>query len=158
MIEETATVTASEGGFAQVETQRETACGGCSAKSACGTSALAKLFANRRASVRVLNPIGARPGEEVIVGLDESALTRVSFVFYIIPLLSLFLFAAGGEWLSGYLGFAATELYSIFGGLLGLSLGLAYLRVYAARPGSRRHHQAVILRYADRFATRFPAD
>ena len=123
MIEETATVTASEGGFAQVETQRETACGGCSAKSACGTSALAKLFANRRASVRVLNPIGARPGEQVIVGLDESALTRVSFVFYIIPLLSLFLFAAGGEWLSGYLGFAATELSAIFGGLLGLSLG-----------------------------------
>ena len=94
----------------------------------------------------------------LLVDLGKWALARASFQTCTLPMLSLFLFAAGGEWLSGYLGFAATELYSIFGGLLGLSLGLAYLRVYAARPGSRRHHQAVILRYADRFATRFPAD
>ena len=158
MIEETATVTASEGEFAQVETQRETACGACSAKSACGTSVLAKLFSGRRASLRVLNPIGARPGERVIVGMDESALTRASFVFYIIPLLSLMLFAALGKWLAEQWAFAATEPLSILGGLFGLFLGLAWLKLYAAKISHLRKHQAVILRHADRFATHFPAD
>ena len=158
MIEETATVTASEGDFAQVETQRETACGACNAKSACGTSVMAKLLGDRRASVRVLNPIGARPGERVIVGLDESVMTRVSFVFYILPLLSLFVFAVLADWLASQWGFASTEPFAILGGLLGLSIGLACLRIFSARISHDGRNQAVILRYADRFAPRVSVD
>lgn len=158
MIEETATVTTSEGEFAQVETQRETACGACSAKSACGTSAVAKLLGDRRASVRVLNPIGARPGERVIVGLDESAMTRASFVFYILPLLSLFLFAALAAWLAEQWGLSSTEPLSILGGLFGLLVGLAWIRFYSARISRQGKNQAVILRHADQFTAHFPAD
>ena len=148
MIEETAVVTASEGEFAQVETQRTTACGGCAASSACGTSVLAKLWGNRRASVRVLNPIGASPGEQVVIGLEESALSRASFAFYMVPLLSLILFAILGQWLAGWFNISAAEPVSVLSGLLGLMVGLLWLRFYAARISHDRRHQAVILRRA----------
>lgn len=149
MIEETATVTASAGEYAQVETQRQTACGACQVKSACGTSLLAKALGARRTSVRVLNKIGARPGDRVIVGIDESMLTRVSFIFYISPLLGLILGAAAGDWLAGQRGLAATEPFSIAGGLVGLVMGLVWLRRYTAGSARNGQPQAVILRLAD---------
>ncbi len=146
MIEERVTVTASDGTFAQVSTQRVSSCGSCAARGACGTSALARLLGSRRTSVRVLNPIGARPGDEVVIGLQESVLTRTSFAFYMIPLLSLILFAILGKWLAGELQFDSTEPGAILGGLFGLAAGMVWLRGYAGRISRDRQHQAVILR------------
>jgi len=146
VIEERAQVTAIDGGFAQVETQRTSACGKCSAQSACGTSALSKLLGSKRTSVRVLNPIDARPGDQVIIGLEESALTRSSFAFYIVPLLSLIGFAITGQRLFEYFDFNNTEPAAIFGGLLGLLAGLAWVRQYASKIQHDTRHQAVILR------------
>jgi sigma-E factor negative regulatory protein RseC len=146
MIEERVTVTASDGEFAQVSTQRVSTCGACGARGACGTSALAKVLGSRRTSVRVLNPIGARPGDEVIIGLQESALTRASFAFYMVPLLSLILFAILGKWLAGALQFGPTESGAILGGLFGLAAGMVWLRGYAGRISQDHRHQAVILR------------
>jgi len=148
MIEESAIVTATNGEFARVETQRATSCGSCEAKSSCGTSALAKVFGNRRTVVEVLNPIGAVSGERVIVGLDESALTRASFFFYIVPLLLLLTGGMLGQWLAETLSFQSTEPLSILGGLLGLLIGVVWLRWFAFRPSRSSAYQAVILRRA----------
>lgn len=149
MIEETAIVTATEGEFARVETQRRSSCGSCEAKSTCGTSALARVFGNRRNVVEVLNPIGAEAGDRVVVGLDESAFTRVSFLFYILPLLALFAGAVLGQWLAVQFGHVSTEPLSIICGLLGLSSSLYWLR-RIAHNGNRNNgrYQAVILRRA----------
>ncbi|WP_428610662.1 SoxR reducing system RseC family protein [Sedimenticola sp.] len=148
MIEESAIVTATHGEFAQVETQRATSCGSCGAKSACGTSALAKVLGNRRNLVEVLNPIGAKAGERVIVGLDESALTRASFFFYIVPLFSLLLSSMLGKWVAIKIGFVSTEPLSIISGLLGLLIGLVWLRSFAFKTKRNSAYQAVILRRA----------
>ncbi|WP_260293913.1 SoxR reducing system RseC family protein [Sedimenticola hydrogenitrophicus] len=148
MIEERAIVTATHGQFAQVETQRATSCGSCEAKGACGTSVLAKVFGNRRTVVEVLNPIGATPGERVIVGLDESALTRASFFFYIVPLLALLGGGVLGQWFAEQIGFVSTEPLSIISGLLGLLIGLVWLRRFAFRTRGSSAYQAVILRRA----------
>lgn len=155
MIEETATVTANEGEYAQVETQRQSACGACRANAACGTSLLAKALGARRTSVRVLNTIGARPGDRVIVGIDESLLTRISFVFYILPLFGLIFGAAAGDWLASQRGLVVTEPFSIAGGLVGLLLGFVWLRRYTAGSGLSGQPQAVILRLADTVAAGF---
>mgnify|MGYP002713087463 CR=1 FL=1 len=149
MIEESGIVTTTDGTYARVETRRASSCGSCGAKESCGTSALAKVFGNRSNVVEVLNPIGARTGERVVVGLDENAFTRVSFLFYILPLLALFAGAVFGEWLAVQLAIDATEPLSIICGLLGLSAGLYWLRRFAN--GNRRNpaYQAVILRRED---------
>ncbi len=148
MIEESAIVKATHGEFAQVETQRQTSCGSCEAKSSCGTSVLAKVFGNRRNIVEVLNPIGAVPGDRVVVGLDESVLTRVSFLFYIFPLVALFMGALFGQWLAELLKYQSTEPLSIICGLLGLAGGLYGLKRFVRRNQHNSSFQAVILRRA----------
>ncbi len=148
MIEERAIVKEIHGEFARVETQRATSCGSCEAKNACGTSALAKVFGNRRTVVDVLNPINAVAGEWVVVGLDESVLTRTSFFFYIIPLFSLFTGAVLGQWMAEQIGLLSTEPLSIISGLLGLLIGLAWLRRFASTTSRSSAYQATILRRA----------
>lgn len=151
MIEETALVTAVDGEYAHVESRRDTACGHCQAGSACATSLLSRFFGYRKVSVKALNPIAARPGDEVIVGLEESALTRTSVRFYLLPVILLIGFAGCAQWLAEKLSFVATEPASVLGGLLGLSAGLAWARLHAVRSISDSRYRAVILRPADPF-------
>ncbi len=158
MIEETATVTRCDGEFAEVETERKSSCGGCNASGVCGTAALSKVFGNRRTVVRVFNPIGALPGDHVIVGLPESVLVRVSFVFYVIPILGLIAGAIIGQSVALKLGSSAVELISIISGLLGLTIGLYLVRRFAARTATDEQYRAVILRQAGKVKIDFRAE
>ncbi len=155
MIEEQALVTRCDGTFADVETQRNSSCGNCSAKSACGTAALSKVLGSRRSTVRVLNPIDARPGDQVVIGLEETALTRNSFMFYMLPLLALILGAILAQWVGGQLHPANTEPFAIAGGVLGLFGGLLWVRRYADSIRDDPHHQPVILRRSGEFPIHF---
>ncbi|MBK9131474.1 MAG: SoxR reducing system RseC family protein [Gammaproteobacteria bacterium] len=56
-----------------------TTCGSCSVQKGCGTSVLAKVLGNRVNRIRVINTIGAKTGEWVVLGLEDGALARSSF-------------------------------------------------------------------------------
>ncbi|MCG5512642.1 SoxR reducing system RseC family protein [Ectothiorhodospira shaposhnikovii] len=143
MIEETARVIAvDEAGFAWVETERKTACGTCSVQKGCGTSVIAKLFGQRRTQVRVIDPVGVSLGEEVIIGLDESALVRGSLAVYILPLLCMLVFAALGQWLWGGHG----ELPVVAAGLTGLLAGLGAVGGFTRRIRRDPRYQPVVVR------------
>jgi sigma-E factor negative regulatory protein RseC len=154
MIEETAVVKSTEGDYATVETFRTTSCGSCDARTTCGTSALARVFGKRRSMIRVRNPIAARTGDRVVVGIREDALTFASFIFYILPLLALFAGALAGQALAVEINADSTEPLSVLGGLLGLMGGLGWLRHYSMRPDRSGKYQAVILRQAEGLAVR----
>ncbi|MES9857192.1 MAG: SoxR reducing system RseC family protein [Sedimenticola sp.] len=149
MIEEQALVLSTDGEFATVETERKSTCGGCDGSTSCGVSAISKVFGRRRSSFNVLNSISAAPGEQVVLGVAESALLKSSVIFYLVPLFSLFLFSLLGRWFATLLEFKSTEPMVIFSGLLGLLVGLLYLRFYAARISRDKAYQIVILRRAD---------
>ncbi|MEW7977398.1 MAG: SoxR reducing system RseC family protein [Candidatus Sedimenticola endophacoides] len=149
MIEQFATVVATEGTTALVEARRQSACGGCEASAGCATAVLAGLFGNRPARIRVNNPIHAHAGDRVVVGLDESALPRASFLLYILPLIALFGGGLLSEWLAARLALTVTEPLAILGGLLGLSAGLLLVRRRAGRTARGNRFRAVILRRAD---------
>ena len=146
MIEEQATVLACEGAFALVETQRQTTCGDCSARSGCGTAALARFFGSRHSTIRVRNNLDARPGDRVVIGLDEAAVGRASLLLYGLPIAGLIIGALLGHQTADGLGSAIQELASIVLGLLGLSLGLLVVRRLAAGVTGNRRYQAVLLR------------
>lgn len=146
MIEQQAVVVSLEGDFARVETERKSTCGSCAATNTCGVSAMSKVMGQRRSVLRVLNEVGARPGDSVVVGLSESALLRGSLIIYITPLFSLFIFALVGRWLASILAFDSTEPMTIFCGLLGLLVGLVLLRFDVAGISRNKAYQAVILR------------
>lgn len=146
MLETSAVVVSCEAGYAVVETQTQAGCGDCHAGASCGTSVLSGLFKRRRNRVMARNPIEARPGERVIIGLRERTLVAASCMAYLIPLLSMILLAIAGGALSENWHWDIGELGSIAGGLFGLIIGLLLLRDYARHNRQDPASQAVILR------------
>lgn len=140
MIEERARVVAVEGPYAWLE-GGATACGGCGARGACGTAAVAGWLARHRRRVRALNRAGARPGEEVVVGLAEGALVRGSLLVYLVPLAAMISGAvAGVAW------FGAGDGPAAAGALTGLAMALVWLRRRLARLRDDPRFQPVVLR------------
>lgn len=149
MIEEAAVVLNSEGGFAQVETQRKSTCGSCASAQSCGTSVLSKWLGQKRTVLTVRNPIDAKIGEKVVLGLPDASLPKASFLLYILPLWSLLFGALVGEWLAAQMNLNSTEPVAVVCGLLALLAGLKGVGIYARRFNSNQNYQAVILRRAN---------
>jgi sigma-E factor negative regulatory protein RseC len=150
VIEENAQVIETEGEFAWVETRRQAGCGVCGASRGCGTASLARLFGQREPHVRALNPVGARPGDEVIVGIEESALVSGSLLMYIAPLLLLLACAGAGRALGSDLAPAHAEALSILAGLSGMAFGFRWVRRLGTRIARDSRYQPVILRCSRR--------
>ncbi|MEN8177811.1 MAG: SoxR reducing system RseC family protein [Pseudomonadota bacterium] len=146
MIEESARVIASEDGFALVETQTRAACGSCGSAGSCGASVLSGLFKRRHNHLKVLNPIHATPGQQVVIGLQERALVTASLTTYLLPLVCLIVLAIAAQQAALYWRWPDTELSSIAGGLLGLIIGLGLLKRFSQRRQHDPSFQAVILR------------
>ncbi len=146
MIEETATIVAVEGDDTWIETERQSTCGSCAVNKGCGTATLAKVMGNRRTRVRVMNPIGAGVGERVVVGIEEKALLKGSLAVYMVPLLGMMLGGVFGEFMAPRLQLGSTELLAALGAILGLLLGLFWLRLFARQVRSDQRYQATVLK------------
>lgn len=129
-LEETAVVVALEAdGSAWVETRRQSSCSGCQARAGCGSGALAGLFA-RRHRLRAANPVRARVGDRVRLGIQGAALLRGAVMVYALPLVTLFLGGLFGEFLDGRWR-SGGEPGVLLGALAGLLLGLGLARRHA---------------------------
>lgn len=128
-LSETGVVVKTDGEFAWVKTQRQTACGNCESSQSCGTSSLAKLFSSVESQkIKVKNPLAAHAGQSVRLTLDESVLVKHAFMAYGLPLAGLFAGAIGGEWLMRFLTGYSGEWVMIFGAMLGIFCGWFYTR------------------------------
>lgn len=130
MIEQEARVVGIEGDDAVVAIQRQSACGGCSAKSGCGTSVVASLFPGRQQTLHLHNSQHAQVGDRILVGLPESALQRASLLLYGVPLVLLLAGAVVGQ------SWGGTEPLAILGGLSGVALGLLVARHLTRHAGN----------------------
>jgi sigma-E factor negative regulatory protein RseC len=142
MIEERARVISVDRGHAWVETRRQSTCGSCAANKGCGTSVLAKVLGKRRSRVRAIDPVGVRLGDEVLVGIAESALVRGSLALYTVPLIAM----VGAAAVARGLWPDAGEPVVILSGLGGLAAGLGWVRWFARRISNDPRYQPVILR------------
>ena len=136
MIEEYGQVVQVSGDRVEITVQRQGACGSCSAKNGCGTSLVASLFPQRRLRFWLKNDIGAKPGDQVVLGLDEHHLQQGTLLLYALPLVGLLPGAMAGEALFPFFGLSA-ELGAVLFGLLGLTVALLLARRIAA--GSMAH-------------------
>lgn len=152
MIEQTAAVVSVDGGYAWILPQRQSSgCGACSSKTACSSSASPFDFlrANREPQkMRVLNPLYARPGDTVVVGMQGDALIIYSLLAYLLPLVSLIVFAILGRVFFEILGLGA-EAGAILCGIGGLFGGLKFANLLCSRSLSSETFQPVILRAQD---------
>ena len=146
MLEEQGTVSHLEEPYAWVETERRSSCTSCAARSGCGTAVLAKVLGRRQGKVRAINGIGARAGDRVVLGLAERALLQGSAAVYLVPLGAMMVAAGLGEWLAADLASAAAEPLSVVSGLLGLGVGLVWLRSFSRRIRDDVRYQPVLIR------------
>jgi len=135
--------------YAIVETERRAACGSCHSAGSCSTTVLSGLFKRRRNQLRVLNTIQARPGQQVIVGLQETAFLKVSAAAYLIPLIGMLGLAIACQALAGQFSIATGELPAILGGLLGFMIGLFLFKRIVGHSSNDPANQAMILRQAN---------
>jgi len=149
MIEESGEVTAVNPPYAMVVTQRSGNCNSCSTKG-CGTRSLNELFAARSQEMRVLNPIDARVGDQVVLGIEEGALLSGSLAVYILPLLTMIAGGVVGEILAPALSFPyASEYLSLPAAFMGLAGGFLWARRLGRRMSTNHRFMAVILRRTD---------
>ncbi len=145
MIEETAVIIQNQGEYALVEAQRQSACGQCKVNKGCGTSVLARVVGQKTTRMRVLNPLQAREGETVVIGLHESAMLTGSLAVYLLPLLCLLLFAITGKIVAEQLMIPAVEITSIIFAILGMFVAILWLRLFTRRIANDSRYQPVIL-------------
>ena len=132
MIEEQARVVRVEGNIAEIVIEKQSACGSCSAKAGCGTSLLSTWFGRRQLRLNLDNVIAAKPGDTVVLGMDEASLQRGSLLLYALPLAGLLVGAIAGERGFIYLEWPA-ELGAVLFGLLGVFTALNFVRQYSAK-------------------------
>lgn len=147
MIEQKALVVGVERGYAWVIPQQQGAgCKGCSGGSCSSSSAFDFLKREPQTQkLRVLNPVHARHGDHVVIGVQGEALVVYSFLAYLLPLLSLVLMAVVGREMFTLFALHA-ELGAVLGGITGLLGGLRFANSFCSNSLRSDDFQPVILR------------
>ena len=152
MITEKAIVVAINNNETWIETQRQSACGQCSANKGCGTSVLSKVLGNKLSKMKAINPIHARVGDEVTVALNESSLLKGAFMTYLLPLLFLFIFAFFAQFISATFSVENVELVTIIFSVLGFYLGLQKLKSFSKSISDDERFQPVIIKISGKIS------
>ncbi len=106
-----------------VQVIQQSTCGSCAAQKGCGQGVLAKYLAGSqflRVSLKHRPASDFRVGEQIELGIEESAMLRAAFLVYLVPLLLLVVGAS--------LGNQVSEPVAILLGITGFILGGIYVR------------------------------
>lgn len=144
MIEEQAQVVEVKGDFLVLQAQVQSSCGSCAASRGCGTSLLSKVIGRKFTYFKAENNINANIGDMVVVGIAEDALLKGSVMMYVIPVLSMLVFALLADY------FLAVETYrdlliAAFS-VMGLLSGSFLSKWYFNRQSSIQRFAPVVLR------------
>ncbi|MBK5932140.1 SoxR reducing system RseC family protein [Halochromatium salexigens] len=144
MIEEHAIVTSIEAGIAEVEIMRRSGCHACNARSGCGVSLLDQVLGRRPQRLLLANKVAARPGDEVVIGMPESALLKAALAAYMMPLAGLLAGAIAGDLMIA--DQSADQGLPLLFGAFGFVVGLLGTRLYSRRLAADPRWRAVLLR------------
>ncbi len=128
--------------IATLEIERKTACGLCGQTRGCGNSIWGKLFAHQSTAFKAQNRINAKVGDSVIVGINEKALLKSALLLYILPLATMLFGAILAT------RFSASDSSAMIGAVVGLVLGLLWVKGHTMSSSYFRLQQPVILRLA----------
>lgn len=128
--------------IATLEIERKAACGLCGQTRGCGNSIWGKLFAHQSTAFKAQNRINAKVGDSVIVGINEKALLKSAMLLYILPLATMLIGAILAKQVS------ATELAAMLGAVIGLGLGLLWVKGHTMSNNYFKVQQPIILRLA----------
>jgi len=140
MMQEQAIVVEVNGKKISVETDRQSSCGHCSAKSGCGSALLSKYFNRNNQPLVVETNLDLDVGDKVLLGLNEDALLRGSFIIYAIPLLLMLILPILMN------QFFSSEIISIFSSIIGFSVGIIYVKYFSIVSRNSEDFSPVVLK------------
>ena len=149
MIEEDATVVEVEPDQIIVQTLRKSSCNSCAANKACGTAVLSKSIGQKHSIISISKseadtPV-LSPGDQVVIGINESMLFSGSMLAYMVPIIAMFIFALTASWLGTSLAVTG-ELHIILSALAGLASGLYFSHLYISKGRQHAAFAPVLLR------------
>ena len=144
MIEEQGRVVAANEREVWVQTLRQSACNACAAQKACGQKLLNSMSSGRAQQLKVENRLSVSVGDEVVVGIPESALLKASLVLYLVPLLAMIAAALGVRELV-----SSADGWVMLGGFSGLGAGFWLARQFSlCRQTDQSFHPRLLRRVA----------
>lgn len=145
MVEQEARVITIEGDQLMLEAETRSSCNACEVKSGCGTSVLAKWVGRKFTRFQVKNTVDARVGDQVVVGLPESALVSGSVTIYLLPLLAMIAAAVVADMMLAA-DVVRRDPVIALAGLAGFVVALLGCRNYLSREQVKCNLTPVILR------------
>lgn len=109
----------------------------------CGAGKIGQIFTLKSKKYKVIDTLGSKTGDEVIIGIAEGAVLRGSAAVYMLPLLMIFIGAILG---SQFAPAPQRDPASIFGAATGFAIGAAWLIRFSRRAGNDPRFQPVVLR------------
>ncbi len=119
-------------GLARVKTSRHNDCENCGA---CPGNAAIVLDAR--------NPLGARPGQRVMVEVQEVGMLKSAFIVYMLPLIAMFIGAVAGGYLADRLAQVAIW-FQVGGAALAFGMALLYIKYFDRSAHADARMQPVI--------------
>jgi sigma-E factor negative regulatory protein RseC len=89
MLTETGLITKIENDIVWVNTQNKLACSSCKVESSCGNGILEKYLAGKVFVSQIDNRLNAQLGDEIVIGIPKSSITKASLLVYGAPLFGL---------------------------------------------------------------------
>lgn len=122
------------GSMAKVKTSRHNDCENCGACP--GNSALV---------MDARNVPGAKPGDRVIIEVQEVNMLKAAFIVYMLPLIAIFIGAVIGNLLAEKMGYGLT-LFQVAGGFIAFILSVLYIKLFDLNARNDVKMQPVITR------------
>jgi sigma-E factor negative regulatory protein RseC len=144
MVEQQARVITVEGDQLVLEAETQSSCQACEVKSGCGTSVLSKWVGKKFTRFHAQNTVDASVGDQVVVGLSETALVQGSLAIYFLPLLGMICFALVADVLISPGG--SHDLMVALSAFAGFGVALVLCRAYLANDRLKDDLTPVVLR------------
>ncbi len=130
MLHETGIISEIVDEYAVVLTRSQLGCSSCKAVTHCGNGIVEQYLSGKVFSSKILNRLGAKKGEKVLLEIPKSSITQASMIAYMIP---LFFFVVTSIVVSQYSilvqdPFSENEIIAI--SLLGLLVGFSVTFFY----------------------------
>ncbi len=127
MMQEKGLVIALRGENAVVQTKNKLACASCQASASCGNGIVEKYLSAKLFESELPNELKAKVGQQVVIEIPKSSVTKAALIVYFTPLLFMFLGMS-------YCHFNEySEDITIVVSLLGLISGLLVTKYYNRR-------------------------
>ncbi|WNC71476.1 SoxR reducing system RseC family protein [Thalassotalea psychrophila] len=146
MIEETATVVAVDGNQVTVKSTIKSTCHSCNQQDDCGSGQIAKAIPHKALTTRFENSTTQlKVGDEVVIGLSERSIISSALQVYMLPLFTLILFAAIGQFILVEQQ-QMHEFFALVLAILGGYLGHLFAKFLQAKQQTQYNLQPKLLR------------